>query len=57
MAMDLVRELESYTGDPSNIVMSGTLTVFPRTSSIRTLITARLALQVHRVQLVWLDSF
>ena len=27
--MDLVRELESYTGDPSNIVMSGTLTVSP----------------------------
>lgn len=29
MAMDLVRELESYTGDPSNIIMSGTLTVSP----------------------------
>ncbi|KAH9843953.1 ACBP-domain-containing protein [Rhodofomes roseus] len=25
VAMDLVRELESYTGDPSNIVMSGSL--------------------------------
>ncbi|KZT72707.1 ACBP-domain-containing protein [Daedalea quercina L-15889] len=33
VAMDLVRELESYTGDPSNMVMSGSLSRSAESSS------------------------